>query len=78
MRILPGQRWRHSWRRGEKGARENVKGERTGGEPLWRVPLRPLDFLIWRTRPENVKAGGSRELPSAIFLPALHCSLPSR
>ena len=35
-----------------------------GGEPLKRMPRHYAIFVVSRIRPENVKAGGSRELPS--------------
>jgi hypothetical protein len=37
-----------------------------GGEPLYRLPQPLAAFALARVQPENVKAGGSRQLPSAI------------
>jgi hypothetical protein len=43
--------------------------QRPGGEPLWRVPKDLLYLFQCSIRPEDVATGGSREVPSATYLP---------
>jgi hypothetical protein len=40
-------------------------------EPLYRVPGEVSNFAIPHLQPGNRKAGGSRELPSAMFSPSV-------
>jgi hypothetical protein len=51
--------------KGTKGAKEKF-----GGEPLLHVSRHLARFLPARVQPEDVEAGGSRELPSVLLYPA--------
>src|SRR5215469_11227421 len=54
-----------NWNSREKGQKAQKK-ETLGGEPLWRVSYDLPVFPSTRVLPENVKAGGSRELRNVI------------
>ena len=47
------------------------KAQKTpGGEPLWRALHDPAEFASACVQTENVKTGGSRELPIVLLLPS--------
>jgi hypothetical protein len=43
-------------------------GLRPGGEPLWNVPYNLAIFVTRRVWPQNLATGGSRELPTVMFV----------
>ena len=68
-------------RRVEKEFALSVSACRRKDSAVWKgaalaLISRSRIFLTWRVRPENVEAGGSRELANAMFLLALGSVIP--